>query len=189
MSLWDTREDKPIFAGIVVPQGRSASAPLSHGFQPVVLQPVGSSTRGSSTRGSSTRGSSTRGSSTRGALRSRCKHPKKEQSKPLENHPRISKELFSKGFLEVGERDTPMRRTQNTAAALTALALGMVFPALAAPTKPVDKTPTTALADARKALQANYNDRDTAVGRKDVGRGAGALCAGVCRGGHSRQVA
>jgi len=65
-----------------------------------------------------------------------------------------------------------MGRTQNTAAALTALALMIVLPiaipALAAPTKTADKTPATPLADAQKALQINYNDRDAAVSRKDV---------------------
>lgn len=65
-----------------------------------------------------------------------------------------------------------MERIRNTTAALMALALGIVIPALAVPTKPADKpadkTAATALADARKALQANYNDRDAAVGRKDV---------------------
>lgn len=53
-----------------------------------------------------------------------------------------------------------MGHTQNTAAALTALATLMILPALAAP--------ANTLADARKALQANYNDRDAAVCRKDV---------------------
>ncbi len=52
----------------------------------------------------------------------------------------------------------------HTTAALTALALMIILPALAAPTKTV----TTPLNDTQKALQANYNDRDAAVSRKDV---------------------
>lgn len=52
-------------------------------------------------------------------------------------------------------------RLEINLALLAALAAASV---LAAPTSP----PAAMLAEARKSLQANYNDRDGAVGRKDV---------------------
>lgn len=47
---------------------------------------------------------------------------------------------------------------------LGALAVLAALPVLAAPVS----TPASTLAEARKSLQANYNDRDGAVSRKDV---------------------
>lgn len=56
-------------------------------------------------------------------------------------------------------------RLKTAAAASAAAMLLTAFTALAAP----PSTPAGTLAEARKALQTNYSDRDGAVSRKDVG--------------------